>query len=56
MSTKQLPVFKDKVFLINHARSIMDFYHPRCIDYDLGGFFHQLEMMEVFMIQVQDIL
>ena len=40
MSTKQLPVFKDKVFLINHARSIMDFYHPRCIDYDLGGFFH----------------
>ena len=40
MSTNQLPVFKDKVFLINHARSIMDFYHPRCIDYDLGGFFH----------------
>ena len=40
MSTKELPVFKDKVFLINHARSIMDFYHPRCIDYDLGGFFH----------------
>ena len=40
MSTKELPVFKDKAFLINHARSIMDFYHPRCIDYDLGGFFH----------------
>jgi len=40
MSTKQLPVFKDKVFLVNHARSIMNFYHPRCIDYDLGGFFH----------------
>ena len=40
MSTKELPVFKDKVFLINHARSIMGFYHPRCIDYDLGGFFH----------------
>ena len=40
MSTKQLPAFKDKAFLINHARSIMDFYHPRCIDYDLGGFFH----------------
>ena len=40
MSTKQPPAFKDKAFLINHARSIMDFYHPRCIDYDLGGFFH----------------
>jgi len=40
MSTKQLPAFKEKAFLINHARSIMNFYHPRCIDYDLGGFFH----------------
>jgi len=40
MNSKRDPVFKDKGFLINHASSIMDFYHPRCIDYDLGGFFH----------------
>jgi len=40
MKSNRLPVFKDKAFLINHARSIMDFYHPRCIDNELGGFFH----------------
>jgi len=40
MNVNVMPVFKDKAFLINHVSSIMDFYHPGCIDYDLGGFFH----------------
>ena len=40
MKSNRLPAFKDKAFLVNHARSIMDFYHPRCIDNELGGFFH----------------
>ncbi|MBT3457448.1 MAG: AGE family epimerase/isomerase [Thiotrichales bacterium] len=40
MSSKRSPAFQDKDFLINHASSIMDFYHPKCIDYEVGGFFH----------------
>jgi len=33
------PIFKDKEFLISHIKSIMRFYHPRCIDNETGGFF-----------------
>jgi mannose/cellobiose epimerase-like protein (N-acyl-D-glucosamine 2-epimerase family) len=40
MKSKSNPAFQDKDFLINHASSIMDFYHPKCIDYEVGGFFH----------------
>ena len=31
--------FADKTFLEQHIRTTMDFYHPRCIDKDQGGFF-----------------
>ncbi|MGU7771694.1 AGE family epimerase/isomerase [Burkholderia sp. MR1-5-21] len=34
-----MPNFKSPAFLIDHIRSTMDFYHPRCID-GSGGFFH----------------
>ena len=40
MNSERYPTFKDKGFLINHAKSIMDFYHPICIDKEIGGFFH----------------
>ena len=40
MNSERYPTFKDKGFLINHAKSIMDFYHPICIDKESGGFFH----------------
>ena len=40
MNSERYPAFKDKGFLINHAESIMDFYHPICIDKEIGGFFH----------------
>ena len=33
------PDFRDRTFLVRHIESIMDFYHPRCIDRDRGGFF-----------------
>ena len=33
-----LPNFRDGEFLGDHIRSIMDFYHPRCVDPN-GGFF-----------------
>ena len=32
--------FKDSGFLEDHIRSILDFYHPRCIDKENGGFYH----------------
>ena len=39
MSLISNPIFKDKEFLISHIKSIMRFYHPRCIDNENGGFF-----------------
>ncbi len=32
--------FEDPDFLQDHIRSIMNFYHPRCIDKEHGGFYH----------------
>ena len=32
------PVFNSKSFLLEHISSIMDFYHPHCIDEKEGGF------------------
>ena len=40
MSSNIVPVFRDRGFLLRHAQSIMDFYHPVCIDKESGGFFH----------------
>ena len=40
MKSERYPAFKDKGFLIKHAKSIMDFYHPICIDKEIRGFFH----------------
>jgi mannose/cellobiose epimerase-like protein (N-acyl-D-glucosamine 2-epimerase family) len=34
------PDFRSPDFLLAHVKSIMDFYHPRCIDRVDGGFFH----------------
>lgn len=34
------PQFRDPGFLTCHIQTIMDFYHPRCIDRINGGFFH----------------
>lgn len=34
-----LPDFRSRVFLRDHIRQTMAFYHPRCID-PAGGFFH----------------
>ncbi|OMH25781.1 AGE family epimerase/isomerase [Motiliproteus sp. MSK22-1] len=31
--------FRDQAFLLEHIRNTMAFYHPRCIDQQLGGFF-----------------
>ena len=39
MNLKINSVYKDKEFLIDHIKSIMKFYHPRCIDNETGGFF-----------------
>ena len=39
MNLTSNPTFKDKEFLISHIKSIMRFYHPRCIDNENGGFF-----------------
>ena len=39
MSSLSNPKFKDKEFLVGHISSIMDFYHPHCIDNEVGGFF-----------------
>ena len=38
-STAPRPDFRSEAFLVKHASSIMDFYHPRCIDPE-GGFYH----------------
>jgi mannose/cellobiose epimerase-like protein (N-acyl-D-glucosamine 2-epimerase family) len=34
-----MPDFRSRVFLLEHIRTTMAFYHPRCID-PAGGFFH----------------
>ena len=34
-----MPTFNSKEFLLEHISSIMSFYHPRCIDKGVGGFF-----------------
>ena len=39
MSSLSNPKFKDKEFLVSHISSIMSFYHPHCIDKEIGGFF-----------------
>ena len=33
------PIFNDRRFLIDHIDSVMKFYHPHCIDNNIGGFF-----------------
>lgn len=38
--TSNNPQFRDPEFLTRHIQTIMDFYHPRCIDRINGGFFH----------------
>jgi mannose/cellobiose epimerase-like protein (N-acyl-D-glucosamine 2-epimerase family) len=38
--TSDNPRFRDPAFLTRHIQSIMNFYHPRCIDRVNGGFFH----------------
>ena len=37
--TGKRPDFRDRAFLLDHVRSTMAFYHPRCIDRARGGFF-----------------
>lgn len=37
MSTSP-PSFATRAFLYDHARSLLSFYYPRCLDVDLGGF------------------
>jgi mannose/cellobiose epimerase-like protein (N-acyl-D-glucosamine 2-epimerase family) len=39
MSTDTTPNFLSEKFLLDHIRTTMAFYHPRCID-PAGGFFH----------------
>lgn len=34
--------YRDPGFLRNHIQSIVDFYHPVCIDNELGGYINQL--------------
>ncbi len=38
--TTDAPSFRDPAFLSEHIRHTMEFYHPRCIDRERGGFFH----------------
>lgn len=33
--------FRDPLFLRRHITSIISFYHPRCIDWDYGGYINQ---------------
>ena len=33
--------YRDSAFLGNHIRSIIDFYHPACIDREVGGYINQ---------------
>lgn len=34
--------YRDCTFLRNHISSILSFYHPVCLDYELGGYINQL--------------
>lgn len=34
--------YRDAAFLRDHIRSIISFYHPVCIDHELGGYINQL--------------
>jgi len=43
MNSKIEPKFKDRDFLIDHIQSIMDFYHPNCIDSEKGGFYQHFK-------------
>ena len=43
MNSKIEPKFKDRDFLIDHIQSIMDFYHPNCIDIEKGGFYQHFK-------------
>ena len=43
MNSKIKPKFKDRDFLIDHIQSIMDFYHPNCIDSEKGGFYQHFK-------------
>jgi mannose/cellobiose epimerase-like protein (N-acyl-D-glucosamine 2-epimerase family) len=36
-----VPDFRSRVFLVDHVRQTLAFYHPRCVDRS-GGFFHFL--------------
>ncbi len=33
--------FQKQEFLLDHIKEIISFYHPRCIDKELGGYIHQ---------------
>lgn len=37
----QLPDFRSKGFLLAQMRAIMDFYHPRCLNHDDGGYYNE---------------
>ena len=43
MNSKINPNLKIEIFYRSHAQSIMDFYHPNCIDREKGGFFHHFK-------------
>ena len=45
MANLKKPKFKSNEFLIEHIKSIMAFYHPQCIDNDVGGFLK--DMLEI---------
>ena len=36
-------MYRDREFLLAHVRSILDFYYPAALDYELGGFFNGLK-------------
>ena len=33
--------FRNQEFLRNHIKEIISFYHPKCLDNELGGYIHQ---------------
>lgn len=43
MNSKIKTKFKERDFLIDHIQSIMDFYHPDCIDSEKGGFYQHFK-------------
>lgn len=43
MNSKIETKFKERDFLIDHIQSIMDFYHPNCIDSEKGGFYQHFK-------------